>query len=69
MVTRTGANVPIEYSKSNDFDLAKTGRNYDNQFFPMYQARLANLKTRVDKVATEKWGTGDKSLEGKKIKE
>lgn len=67
VAARKTVNIPKDYAKHDDFDLAKTGRNYDNQFFSMYQARLSNLKQRVDEVAIKKWGEGEKKIDGKKI--
>ena len=64
--TRVSGPFTSTYDKQYDFRIAT--RNYEKQFFSMYQHRLNLLKGRVDLVAIQKWGTGDKKRDGHTIK-
>lgn len=67
-IERKVVDVAQDYDKQNDFSLDNSGRRYDRQFFSMYQARLNELKNRVDKRAMKQWGNGTIKRENKIIK-
>lgn len=56
-----------KFENDSLFSLAGRERKYSRQFFSMYQARLNELKTRVDKEALEKWGNGTRRADGQTI--
>lgn len=68
LITRDVCDVPDLFDKQDDFNLKNTGRRYDHQFFPMYQARLNILKQRVDSQAMEIWGNGTLERSGQIIR-
>lgn len=53
-------------SEPNAFSLDSSKRNYDKQFFPMYQHRLTTLKKRTRKECERKWDD-DFRLNGKPV--
>lgn len=67
VVHRPDIDIPETFDKQKCFDLESTGRRYDYQFFSMYQYRLNHLKRRVDEIALEKWGNGNKQRDNRKI--
>ncbi|CAH6721917.1 DNA polymerase delta small subunit [[Candida] jaroonii] len=67
LIERKEVSVVSEYDKQNDFSLESSGRRYDRQFFTMYQARLNELKTRVDSRAMKQWGNGTIKRDNKVI--
>lgn len=55
------------YSKQDSFKLEDTSREYNQQFYSMYQYRLAELKSRVDANAFHKWGHNTKKVNGQTV--
>lgn len=66
-VHRAVAEIPTEFEKRNEFFLSPTSREYDKQYFSMYQYRLTHLKNRVTSNALKKWGDGVKTIDGQTI--
>ncbi|CAH2353937.1 DNA polymerase delta small subunit [[Candida] railenensis] len=59
-----GANA---LESNSEFSLSASERTYGQQFYLMYQYRLATLKERVDKNAMKKWGHGTYKIDGKRV--
>lgn len=64
---RVEAPFAASYNKQDSYKLEDTSRKYSQQFYSMYQYRLSELKSRVDKNAYHKWGHNTRKIDGKTI--
>ncbi|EGW31101.1 uncharacterized protein SPAPADRAFT_63028, partial [Spathaspora passalidarum NRRL Y-27907] len=50
-----------------EFLLPPQGRNYNHQYYTMYQHRFSALKSRTEAKALAKWGNGQHDIDGQTI--
>ncbi|RLV93481.1 DNA polymerase delta small subunit [Spathaspora sp. JA1] len=58
---------PSKITPGEEFLLSPQDRNYNRQYYTMYQYRFAALKSRIEVKALEKWGDGVRRIDGQTI--